>query len=116
MHLWQQMGWLARITLLVDVVPLIMAVLYAIRPTERRLALMRPLSLAGLFGGLAGTIGGFGAVLRGVGVTQEITAVARQRIALGTSETLVPLFVGLSCLTAAWLLVAVGMRRGDAER
>jgi hypothetical protein len=32
-------------------------------------------------------------------------------IALGASETVVPLFVAFGCLTVAWLVVALGMRR-----
>jgi hypothetical protein len=29
------------------------------------------------------------------------------------SQALVPAYVGFSCLAAAWLLVALGMRRGE---
>ena len=54
----------ALLTLILGVVPLVMAAVYAIRPTERNLALMRPLSLAGLFAAIAGTLSGFINVLR----------------------------------------------------
>jgi hypothetical protein len=46
----------ARLSLALAFVPLVMAVVYAVRPTERHLALMRPLSLAGLFAALSGTV------------------------------------------------------------
>ena len=42
------------LTIVLTFVPLVMAIAYVVRPNERRLALMRPLSLAGLFAGLTG--------------------------------------------------------------
>ncbi len=92
-----------------------MAVAYVARPTERRLALMRPLSLAGLFAALTGGVVGFLHVLRGIAVSSEPFADIYHRIAAGGSEALVPTFVGFACLTVAWLLVAVGMSRSRIE-
>ena len=46
----------ALLSLALAFVPLVMAVVYVFRPTERHLALMRPLSLAGLFAAGAGTV------------------------------------------------------------
>src|SRR5262245_9874479 len=93
--------------------PLVMAVLYVIRPNERRLALMRPLSLAGLFAALTGTALGFINVFVGLakrGFTTEMYTIS----AVGSAESLVPLFLGFGCLTVSWLLVAAGMgRQGD---
>jgi hypothetical protein len=56
MEMLRNAGVFARLTLAVGVVPLIMALVYVTRPTERNLALMRPLSLAGLFAAAAGTV------------------------------------------------------------
>jgi len=107
---------LALLTLIIDVAPLAMALAYVARPTERRLALMRPFSLAGLFAALSGGTLGFINVLRGIGMTtMPLSADAYGRMALGASESLVPMFVGFACLTAAWLLVAVGMSRSRAQ-
>jgi hypothetical protein len=108
----------ALLTLTVGVVPLVMAVVYVVRPTERNLALMRPLSLAGLFAGITGCVIGFINVLR-LFWTHELTEKTYQTMAVGAAESLVPVFVGFACLTVAWLLVAVGMGRGSlhvAER
>jgi hypothetical protein len=105
----------ALLTLAIDFVPLVMAAVYVLRPTERRLALMRPLSLAGLFAALTGGVLGFLSVLRGIGVVPELSERSYRLIALGAAESLVPMFVGFACLTAAWLLVAVGMSRGRVE-
>ena len=103
-------GTFALLTLIVGCIPLVMAVVYVIRPTERNLALMRPLSLAGLFGGITGCVIGFINVLR-VFWSRELTAKTYQVMAVGAAESLVPVFVGFACLTVAWLLVAVGMGR-----
>jgi hypothetical protein len=115
MELLRHAGVFALLTLLIDLLPLVMAVMYVVRPTERYLALMRPFSLAGLFAALSGGALGFLNVLRSAGMTPEFTQATNARIAIGASEALVPTFVGFACLSAAWLLVAVGMSRSRAE-
>jgi len=114
MNVLRQASLFALLTLVIACVPLVMAVVYAIRPTERNLALMRPLSLAGLFASMAGAVLGFINVLRLVW-TRELTAETFKVIAVGSSESLVPTLVGFASLTAAWLLVAVGMGRPGAR-
>jgi hypothetical protein len=104
----------ALLTLTLDFVPLVMAVVFVIRPTERHLALMRPLSLAGLFAAIAGGIVGFINVL-GFVWTRELTPETYRVMAVGAAESLVPVFVGFASLTVAWLLVAVGMGRQGAR-
>src|SRR6185312_4553307 len=69
-----QMGVFAVLTLIIGLVPLAMALAYVANPSERRLALMRPLSLAGIFGALTGVFCGFIAVLRGIGATSTLTS------------------------------------------
>jgi len=96
------------------------AVAYAIRPTERKLALMRPLSLASIFAALCSFAGGVATVLEGIAATLDLVPHAGTvdlgpqslgRILLGFRETIVPLFVAFAFLAVAWLLVALGMRR-----
>lgn len=115
MELLQNAGWFAKLTLAIAFIPLGMAVVYLVRPTERHLALMRPFSLAGIFAALGGGVLGLLVVLRSIGMSEENWVDAYRRTAIGAAESLVPMFVGFSCLTAAWLLVAVGMSRGRAE-
>ena len=104
----------ALLTLILGVVPLAMAIVYASRPTERNLALMRPLSLAGLFAAIAGTLSGFINVLR-LFWSREPTAETYRVMAVGAAESLVPVLVGFACLTVAWLVVAIGMGRRSAR-
>ena len=73
MGMLRQASLFALLTLILDFVPLVMAAVYVSRPTERHLALMRPLSLAGLFAALSGGVLGFINVLRFVW-THELTA------------------------------------------
>lgn len=115
MEVLQHAGIFALLTLAIQLIPLIMATVYAVRPSERRLALMRPLSLAALFAALAGAVVGFLHVLRGMGLTSEFSAGSFRLMAPGISESLVPMFVGFANLTVAWLLVAVGMSRDRLE-
>jgi hypothetical protein len=110
MGMLRQASLFALLTLILGFVPLVMAVVYAARPTERHLALMRPLSLAGLFAAMTGGVLGFINVLRLLW-TRELTAETYRVMAVGAAESLVPMFVGFASLTVAWLLVAVGMGR-----
>ena len=100
----------ALLTLILGVVPLVMAVVYASRPTERNLALMRPLSLASLFAAIAGTLLGFINVLN-LFWTRGATPETYRVMAIGAAESLVTVLVGFGCLTVAWLVVAIGMGR-----
>ena len=99
----------AKLGMLIALVPVGISLLYAVKPTERRLALMRPLTLAALFGGLASFTSGVVAVMTGVADTG--TALSWRTMMLGGAETFVALFVTFAALTIAWLLVALGTRR-----
>lgn len=114
METLRQASLFALLTLILGLVPLGMAVVYVIRPTERHLALMRPLSLAGLFAAIAGGVSGLINVL-GFVWTRELTADTYRVMAIGGAESLVPVLVGFASLTVAWLLVAVGMGRQGAR-
>ena len=100
---------MARVSLFVTLFPLVAGIAYAIRPTEQRLALMRPISLVGIFSGLTGAMLGFMNVLRSFAIHDPPPP--PRIMALGAAESLVTLFVAFGCLTVAWLCVALGMRR-----
>jgi hypothetical protein len=102
-------GGVAMLSVIVVVAPMIVGVMYAFRPTEARLALMRPLSLAGIFAALCALWSGVISIL--VGLAHGGTPVPFHVVAVGIAEALVPMFVGFGCLTVAWLCVAVGLRR-----
>jgi len=61
-----QMGLVALAGTLMGVLPLVLGAFYAIAPTEQRLALMRPLSLATIFAAVSASALGLLNVLRGL--------------------------------------------------
>lgn len=101
----------AKLTLLVGLAPMAMGVAYAMRPSERRLALMRPLSLASIFAALSAMLAGAIAILTTIAADGDPSGAAWRRGTIGLAEALVPPFVTFAFLVVAWMSVAVGMRR-----
>lgn len=89
------------------------AIAYAVHPTESKLALMRPLSLASIFGALCSFSGGVAVVLQGLAITFKFGkgSIDVGAVLMGFRETAVPIFVAFAFLSVAWLFVALGMRR-----
>ena len=102
-------GVMALASMFVGVLPLATGIVYAIWPSEHRLALMRPLSLATVFAAISGTALGFINELRFINRTA--TTAFSGVVAVGVAESLVTLFFGFGCLTVAWLCVALGLWR-----
>ena len=101
-------GLVGLLSLLVGVLPLANGVAYAVRPSDARLALLRPLSLATLFAAFGGSLSGIINVLRGAGMGEA--ALDSRVAALGLAEAMVPMFVAFGFLTVAWLCAAYGLR------
>jgi hypothetical protein len=106
--MFRQMGLAALFSIIISFLPLIAAGAYLFRPSEQRLAMMRPLSLAGIFAGLNGSSLGAINSLRGLWLEPPRDG---RILAISAAESIVPLYVSFSCLMLAWLLVAAGMRR-----
>jgi len=105
----KQASIVALASILMGVVPLVLGIVYAVRPNERRLAMMRPVSLATIFAVLSGTTLGLLNTFRNIGMGQ--TGSFSPVNALAVSESLVPIFFGFGCLTVAWICVALGLWR-----
>ena len=99
----------ALLSMLVTLFPAFAGVAYLLSPSEKRLAFLRPISLAGLFAGLAGLLLGFINVLRGIWMMPD--PVDWRIVAVGSAEAMVPLTIAFGSLMFAWLCVAIGMRR-----
>ena len=107
-----------KLGILVAFLPVVAATIYAVKPSERVLALIRPLSLAAIFGGLTTLTSGLGNVLIGIAATGSpadkatgFGLVTWQAIAAGTAESIFAFFAACGCQTITWLLVALGLRR-----
>lgn len=84
---------------------------HALRPGERKLSILRPLSLSTLFASLLGFTSGLAATVKGVMPEGEAPPNLAVLVMTGIGESLCNLILGLALLTLAWLLVAVGQRR-----
>jgi hypothetical protein len=87
------------------------ALAYAIRPTEGKLMLMRPLSLAAIFASICSSSVGFATAFQGAAATRDWGADGLKLMLQGVSECFIPPFVAFAFLAVAWMLVALGMRR-----
>lgn len=96
------------LSMLVTLLPAVAGAAYLLSPSEKRLAFVRPMSLAGLFAGLAGLLLGFINVLRGTWIHDPVDW---KVVAVGSAEAMVPLTLAFGALTFSWLCVALGMRR-----
>jgi hypothetical protein len=108
---FREAGIAALLSMLVAVFPFAAGVAYVLSPSERRLAWLRPISLAALFAGLAGMMLGFINVLRGIWMFEG--DINWRTVAVGVAEAMVPLLLAFGALTFAWLCVAAGMRRSQ---
>lgn len=98
-----------KLGILVAVFTVAMAAAYAIRPSEARLALMRPLSLATIFAALGSFMASAAAILNAIAATGG--PIGWGTVAEGAAESLAPMAGAFGSLTVAWILVAVGLRR-----
>ena len=113
LEMFTHSGVLAKLGILIAFAPVVAAILYAIKPSERQLSLLRPLALAALFAGLSSFTAGILAVFEGMSAIGVDKPIDWRPVVLGTMETLVALFFAFGCLTMTWLLVALGMRRAS---
>ena len=109
MEVFANAGIMALASMFVGLLPLTLGIVYAIWPSEQRLMLLRPLSLATVFAGVAGVTLGFINELRFIARSE--TVAFSQVIAAGLAESLVPPFFAFGCLTVAWLCVTIGLWR-----
>jgi hypothetical protein len=106
-ELLAELSVFAKLTMTVAMVAFSLAVAYAVRPTEQKLVLMRPVSLATIFATVSGLLGGWIAVLAGIAATPD-GQVALPNLYRGIAESLTVGFVSFGLLAVAWMLVAVG--------
>ena len=108
-----QVSLFAKLTMAVAIVAFGLAVAYVFRPTEQKLVLMRPVSLATIFATVSGLLGGWIALLASIPAPPDghLPVATFYR---GIAESLTVGFVSFGLLAAAWMLVAVGVLRRQA--
>jgi hypothetical protein len=108
--LFRELSVFAKLTMAVAVAVFGLGVSYSFRPTEQKLALMRPVSLAAIFATLSGLFSGWINVLVQIAATPD-GRLPPASVYRGTAESLVLGFVCFGFLSAAWMLATVGMLR-----
>ncbi len=101
---FREAGIAALVSMLVSTFPVFAGFAYLIRPSEQRLAFMRPISLAALFSGLSGLMLGLINVLQYYWSSEGNVSV--RIMAVGTAESMVSLLLAFGSLTFCWLCVA----------
>jgi hypothetical protein len=110
-----QLSLFAKLTIAVAVLAFSLAVAYVFRPTEQKLVLMRPVSLAAIFATISGLLGGWIVLLQSIPATPD-GHLPPADFYRGIAESLTVGFVAFGLLAAAWMLVAAGMLRRVAVR
>ena len=105
----RQLGPAAILCLAMCVAPLVAAVAYVARPTERTLAVARATSLATIFGAVGGLLIGVAMVLKGLAASSPNADMSN--VYLGLAEAVTPSFISFGMLAASWLLIATGILR-----
>ena len=101
-------GYAAMLGLLISFTPTLAGIWFAIRPSERQLSYMRPLTLAGIFASFCtGALG----VTNGAAALSRHPGFDRQMLLGGISDIFAALSVSCVFLTVGWICVAIGMRR-----
>jgi hypothetical protein len=105
-----------KLTMMVAILAFGLAGAYVFRPTEQKLVLMRPVSLASIFATVSGLLGGWITVLVNIPATAVTPDghMPAPEFYRGMAESLTVGFVSFGLLAAAWLLVATGMVRRAA--
>ena len=106
-----QLSLFAKLTMAVAVVAFGLAATSVFRPTEQKLVLMRPVSLAAIFATVSGLLGGWIVLLQGLPATPD-GHIPVASLSQGIAESLTVGFVSFGLLAAAWMVVAIaGLRR-----
>jgi hypothetical protein len=101
---------------LVALATVVTAALFAFRPAERTLGIVRPLCAATTYSALAAFFAGVTNALYGLSRATEATlqpGVSRigPIATAALAEAPIPLVAGFAAVAVAWLMVAVGLRR-----
>jgi heme exporter protein D len=106
-------GYAMWVILVVGGTSLGLAVSFVVRPSERKLAVFRPLAVSVLFLTLSGLFSGLGATMHNVTTNPRFadSPELHKWVMMGIGESTANAILGFSLLALAWLVVAVGMRR-----
>jgi hypothetical protein len=103
---------LLAFTAVVGLAALWLGISFAMRPAERTLAMLRPLSLAVILASASSIVSGLAASFARAATFVEAGPVTPSGMLMaGLAEAMVTAGVGFALLAVAWLCVGIGMRR-----
>jgi hypothetical protein len=97
--------------LILSLVTLAAAISFAVGPGERKLGILRPLSVATTFFLTGEAFAGVGAAMLHLSESGATGNEMSKALAAGLAEATVPAIIGFTFLGMSWLIVAVGLRR-----
>lgn len=86
---------------------------FSVRPSERKLAVLRPTVLALVFAVLSSTFAGVALTARSLADRAPIGIELVRQLFAGLAEAMVLGVVGFAAAAFSWALVAAGLRRQD---
>ena len=101
-------SYAAVLGLLIAFTPTLAGIWFALRPSERQLSYMRPLTLAGIFAAFC--TGALGIMNGAIGLSRH-PGVDQQMVLGAISEVSAAFAVACVFLTVGWICVAIGIRR-----
>jgi hypothetical protein len=101
----------ALFSVVMSAAPMVAGFAFALRPSATRLALVRALTLVGVFMTCAVLLSGGVNVLIGLGRQSPAAPIPPGEFYMGVAEVLVIPFIGFVFLSLAWVGVAVGLRK-----
>jgi len=105
-------GGLALLGMLICIVPAIGGAWFAFSPSERRLSLMRPLTLGALFVALGNVALTLANGCKAVSMMNGLDLAGVRIVGAVFMEGFAPVVVSFASLAVAWFFVAIGMRKG----
>ena len=111
MHAIAGASFAALFGVLICALPAVVALIFAIRPSERLLSLMRPLTLTGVFSALCGFALALTNGFATVSAIAVFDAPSIRRLGAVCAEGLAPVAASFALLTVAWGCVTMGTRR-----
>jgi hypothetical protein len=101
----------ALLSILVNATPMVAGFAFALRPAATRLALVRALTLVGVFVTVANILSGSVNVLIYLSRRSPVTPESPDQFYTSLAEILVIPFIGFVFLALAWVGVAIGLRK-----
>lgn len=104
-------GFASLMGLLICLVPVVAGAWYALRPSERLLSVMRPLTLGAIFAALCSFVLALANTGVAISMMSNLDLASTRVVGAVISEGMAPVVASFACLAAAWFFVAIGMRK-----